>query len=318
MQGDDLEVLLRDVVAQPVAPAIAAIVAAARQRHGAAVSAVLFYGSCLRQNSDEGKIVDLYLLVDTYKSSHRSRLSALLNWALPPNVYYIEAPFEGRQVRAKYAVVSLADFAAGAGGKWFHPYLWARFAQPCRLAFCRDDATRAAVIASLGQAIRKTAEEGLALMERCFDCRDLWVAVFGETYRTELRAEPPERAVELYEANRQHFDRAGAAVLEALRVQSAEPEPSEVTAAVRSWIAPAGSGRGFRSKWLLRRVQGKILSVLRLIKAAFTFQGGAQYLLWKIERHSGVSVSLTPWQCRHPVLASTVLFWRLYRKGAFR
>ena len=318
MQGDDLEGLLRDVVARPVAPAIAAVVAAAQQRHGAAVSAVLFYGSCLRQNSDEGKIVDLYLLVDSYGSGHRSRLSAVLNWALPPNVYYVEATFEGRQVRAKYAVVSLADFAEGAGGKWFHPYLWARFAQPCRLAFCRDDAIRDAVVATLGRAIRKTAEEGLALMERTFDCRDLWVAVFGETYRTELRAEPPERAVELYEANRQHFDRAGAAVLEALQVRSAKPGPSEGSAAVGRWIAPASSSRGLRSIWPLRRAQGKILSVLRLIKAAFTFQGGAQYLQWKIERHSGVPVSLTPWQCRHPVLASPVLFWRLYRKGAFR
>jgi hypothetical protein len=40
--------------------------------------------------------------------------------------------------------------------------------------------------------------------------------------------------------------------------------------------------------------------------------------LWKIERHSGVSITLTPWQRRHPILASTVLFWQLYRKGAFR
>src|SRR3546814_3014928 len=69
----------------------------------------------------------------------------------------------------------------------------------------------------------------------------------------------------------------------------------------------AQAGRpGFR--WALRRVQGKLLSVARLCKAAFTFQGGAEYLLWKIERHSGVSIALTPWQRRHPLLASTVLF----------
>ena len=63
---------------------------------------------------------------------------------------------------------------------------------------------------------------------------------------------------------------------------------------------------------------GKLLSVLRLIKAAFTFRDGANYILWKIERHSGVHHSLTPWQARHPILASTVIFWQLYRKGAFR
>src|SRR3546814_18572185 len=64
----------------------------------------------------------------------------------------------------KYAVVSLADFAAGAGGRWFHPYLWARFAQPCRLAWCRDEAVRQAVVASLAAAVRKCLAEGLALV----------------------------------------------------------------------------------------------------------------------------------------------------------
>lgn len=318
MQGRDLEDLLREEILQAIAPPIAAIVAAARQRHGAAVSAVLFYGSCLRLNSDEGKIVDLYLVVDGYGAGHRGWLGGLLNWLLPPNVYYLETPFEGRQVRAKYAVISRAHFAAGAGGRWFHPYLWARFAQPCRLAYCRDAETRAAVIATLGGAIHKTAKEGLALMERSFSCRDLWIAVFGQTYRTELRAEPPERAVQLYEANQEHFDRAGAAAMVALRVPPAGPNAAAESGEVQLWHAPDSVGRGTRAKWLLRRVQGKLLSILRLVKAAFTFQDGAQYLLWKIERHSGVSVPLTPWQRRHPVLSSTVLFWRLYRKGAFR
>ena len=315
MADRDLETLLRQEAQQAVASPIATIVAAARERHGAAVSAVLFYGSCLRQSSDEGKIVDLYLLVDSYRSGHRGWLAALLNWLLPPNVYYLETPFQDRKVRAKYAVVSQSDFAAGAGGKWFHPYLWARFAQPCRLAYCRDEATAAAVIATLGQAIRKTAEEGLALMEGGFNSRDLWTTVFAQTYRTELRAEPPERAVELYEANRAHFDRAGRLAMAALRVPPGEAAGPE---APQRWQPPASAGQGRRWKWPLRRAQGKLLSVLRLVKAAFTFQDGAQYLLWKIERHSGVSVPLTPWQRRHPVLASTVLFWRLYRKGAFR
>ncbi|MCA9474766.1 MAG: hypothetical protein KC563_03010, partial [Nitrospira sp.] len=59
-------------------------------------------------------------------------------------------------------------------------------------------------------------------------------------------------------------------------------------------------------------------SMLRLMKAAFTFQGGADYLIWKIERHSGVKVELTPTQRRHPIITGLVIFWRLYRQGAFR
>jgi hypothetical protein len=43
-----------------------------------------------------------------------------------------------------------------------------------------------------------------------------------------------------------------------------------------------------------------------------------RYILWKIERHSGVKATATPWQRRHPLLAAPGLAWRLYRRGAFR
>ncbi len=71
-------------------------------------------------------------------------------------------------------------------------------------------------------------------------------------------------------------------------------------------------------RWAGRRVLGKTLSVLRLIKSAFTFDGGVDYILWKIERHSGVRLPVSPWQRRHPLLASPVFLWRLYRLGAIR
>jgi predicted nucleotidyltransferase len=305
----DLEALRREETSQAVAPPIAAISEAARARHGDAVAAVLFYGSCLRLGGDEDKVVDLYLVVDSYRAAYGAGLRALLNWALPPNVFYIETPFEGRRVRAKYAVVSTADFAAGAGGRWFHPYLWARFAQPCRLAWCRDEAAREAVVAGLAGATRKCLSEGLALTGGRFDIGGLWVALFRQTYRSELRSEPPERAGEIYAADAAHYAALAERVLPALGARPVDGG---------QWLRPASHPRATASKWALRRVQGKLLSVARLAKAAFTFQGGADYLLWKIERHSGVGIALTPWQRRHPVLASTVLFWRLYRRGAFR
>lgn len=306
MSADALEALRQEETASPVAPPIAAIVEAARARHGEAVAAVLFYGSCLRLGDDDGKIVDLYVLVDGYSAVYGSGLRAFLNWALPPNVFYLETPYGDRRVRAKYALISLKDFARGASGGWFHPYLWARFAQPCRLPYWRDTAARQRVVAALAASLRKVAGEGLELVGERFTSRDLWVSVFRQTYRTELRAEPPERAEVIYQANAGHYDAMAEAVLPSL---GARPDGD-------GWQAPQRAGTG--AKWFLRRLQGKLLSVARLMKAAFTFQDGAQYLLWKIERHSGVSIELTPWQRRHPILASSVLFWKLYRKGAFR
>ena len=313
-----LQALIAAEIDQAVAAPVTAIAAAARQRHGA-VSAVLFYGSCLRHANLEDRIVDLYLLVDSYATAQRGRLSALANRALPPNVYYLETQdAEGRPVRAKYAVCSLADFATGAAGGWFHPYLWARFAQPTRLLYCRDAAVKAQVTAALAGAAAHTAREGAALMVGEFTSRELWKTLFRETYRTELRAEGPERVDDLYEANRGYFEAVTDAALAPLRVPTAAAGDGALPTPAKYRQGSTMRRGRLRARWRLRRAQGKLLSVLRLIKAAFTFAGGPDYLAWKIERHSGVALVLTPWQRRHPVLAAPLLFWRLYRRGAFR
>ena len=70
--------------------------------------------------------------------------------------------------------------------------------------------------------------------------------------------------------------------------------------------------------WQGRRLLGKTLNYLRLIKAAFTFDGAVDYVMWKVRRHSGVIVPVSDWQRRHPVLAAPGLAWKLYRRGAFR
>jgi len=70
--------------------------------------------------------------------------------------------------------------------------------------------------------------------------------------------------------------------------------------------------------WFVRRLQGKLLSLLRLMKATFTFQGGIDYIAWKLERHTGVAIEVTPKMRRHPLLYSWGLLWRLYRRKVFR
>jgi hypothetical protein len=68
----------------------------------------------------------------------------------------------------------------------------------------------------------------------------------------------------------------------------------------------------------VRRIQGKLLSALRLFKAAFTFNQPLEYLLWKIERHSGLYIEPTRRQIRHPLIFAWPLLWKLYQQGAFR
>ncbi|MFL1875823.1 hypothetical protein ACIKT0_11600, partial [Hansschlegelia beijingensis] len=70
--------------------------------------------------------------------------------------------------------------------------------------------------------------------------------------------------------------------------------------------------------WRRRKRIAKPLNLARLAKAAFTFSGGVDYLAWKIERHSGHRVEVTPFQRRHPLLAAGPALWRLWRKGVLR
>ena len=282
-------------------PAVVAVAEAARQRHGAAIVAVLFYGSCLREQDDQGKLVDLYLLADRYRNVHRSRWMQLLNRILPPNVYYIETAFEDRVIRAKYAIVKLSEFEKLVSRRTFEPYFWARFAQPTGVLWARSEAVRRRIVAALAEAARTTIGEIRPLLADRVDPEQLWVRAFQEAYATELRAEKPGRAVALFRTFAQRYRDITDALL---RQESA---PISDTARRRvSW------------RWRRRRVAGKLLSALRLLKAALTFDDGASYLVWKIQRHSGVRLELSPWQQRHPILASGVLFWRVYRAGGFR
>jgi hypothetical protein len=68
----------------------------------------------------------------------------------------------------------------------------------------------------------------------------------------------------------------------------------------------------------LRRWQGPLLSVLRWIKAAFTFAGGVDYAAWKIERHTGVRIEVTDRLRRRPLIYGWAVLWRLWRSGALR
>ena len=311
---ETLKEFLRRECESPPSGAALAVVEAARRRHGATVKAVLFYGSCLRDGADEERIIDLYLLVGSCRMALINPVSALLCRRLPPNVYYVETDFQGRTVRAKYALMELDQFIRGVSGQWLQSYLWARFAQPTTIVMASDETVKDRLLEALRGAILKMLEESLPLAAEEFDTRTLWSRGFQESYRAELRAERPGRAEEIVDAFAERYRGVSALAFK-------EKHGATVAALGCDRYRQRQSDRDSslcRRRWLLRRLIGKPLTVLRLCKAAFTFRGGAKYLAWKIERHSGVKVALAPWQERHPILASSVLFWKLYRKGAFR
>lgn len=317
--------MVEDELRREVPPAVIAMRDAILHRHPRGVAAMLFYGSCLRRADPTEGVQDFYLLVDDYRRFYGRRLPALANALLPPNVFYAECRWNGSVLRAKYAVVSMRQFVAGTSRRRLSSSLWARFAQPARLVLARDEAAAATVAAALAEAIVAMVEAAVPLLPPRFTARTLWEAGFQATYGAELRSEGPARAAELYAAERARYDAATAALAtvaldKGFAVADAAAAPATDRVADPEFAVlcdPAWRRRGLW-RWRLRRPLGKLLNLLRLIKGGFTFTGGLDYVLWKVERHSGVRITVSPWQRRHPLLGAPAIAWRLYRRGGFR
>ncbi|TFH21839.1 MAG: hypothetical protein E4H03_09730, partial [Myxococcales bacterium] len=194
------------------------------RRHGGAVAAVLYYGSCLRKKSIDGGVLDFYALVDSYAAAYRSPLMTLSNAVLPPNAFYVELPAgDGRPrgLRFKYNVITTADFARGASRNSLHAIIWGRFSQPTVLVHARDEVARATVTAALVDAVLTAVAHMVVFLpgdgdDVRFTSEDLWQSGFRETYSSEFRTERPETIAELYCANPDRYDEIAAAALRVL------------------------------------------------------------------------------------------------------
>ncbi len=295
-----LETAIADTAAQTAFPAAAAMVDHLKATYGSGVRAVVFYGSCLRLGTDENLMLDFYVLVDRLGPAIGNPVSAAFGALLPPNVYYHECLFESRVVRAKVAVMTLGAFARGTSDTAFASALWARFAQPASIVYAADAVARTAAEKALRRAVLTLIQKTVPLMHGPFAVRDLWVTAFRATYKAELRPEPESKADELVDQQLDWFERVGTAALTELGIDPAAAAASQSNAA---W------------SWRFRRGWGRTLNVLRLVKAAFTFQGGLDYAVWKIERHSGVKIELTARERAHPVITGARLLLKTKRRG---
>jgi hypothetical protein len=293
--SDDLKQLVAAELAEPVQPVVAEMAAAIAARYDGAARAVLFYGSCLRTAELDGMMLDFYLIVSDYRAAYGKSWLAGANRLIPPNVF----PFEHGGMAAKYAVLSEADFRRECGPEAPTVSVWARFAQPSRLVWAADDAARENVVESVARAAPTLLAYALPMAggATLTDSADLWRKGFALTYTCELRAE--------------RNDRSGSIV-------DADPDRYRRFAEAASPIGADLSREAGERLWKRLRRTGKRTTVLRLLKASGTFAGGIDYLAWKINRHAGTDIRITPWQRRHPLLAAATLLPRLLKRGAVR
>ena len=308
--------LIREQTSRPASAGVRALADELVHRYGDTVQAILFYGSCLRTRDDSDGLVDLYLLVDSYSSAFRKRTQVMANKLLPPNVFYLELPVQSRLVRTKYAVLTLRVFCHGTSRRWFHSYLWGRFSQPTGLVYARTPKVAEVVESALALAVITFVSRVLPQMTGRFTTRELWYKGLSLSYGAELRAERLDSLVKLFESSEEYYAKLTRAVMDFVPFEVEIFDGAEELN-YQAHI-PARVSKRNRIGWSVRSWQGKLLAILRLSKAFFTFDGGLEYIQWKIERHSGVKVEWTPRLEKYPLLAVCVLSWQLYRKGGFR
>ncbi|MEX2519364.1 MAG: hypothetical protein WD969_08550 [Paracoccaceae bacterium] len=291
------EAALRVAIAEELAASVieAATVFAAALAARPGVAAVLFYGSCLQKSTADG-LLDFYVLTDARRPFGQGALEAAAGRALPPNVYHETLG----TLRAKVAVIDIAAFAARMRAANMDTSIWARFCQRAALPFALDEAAREAVVGAVASAV----ETGAIWAERLAGGRAArpsagaaWRTLFAATYGAELRPETEGRADAIVAMDEERFAKLW-----------------DLTATARAGAPEVDTGR----EWARRRRRGKVRNAARLVKAAFTFRGGLDYALWKVERHSGRPVEISPWERRWPWLAAPCVAYRLWRERRLR
>ncbi|MEM9501796.1 MAG: hypothetical protein AAF941_08110 [Pseudomonadota bacterium] len=280
-------------LAAPVDPAVAGFAQSLAKAAGA--RAVLFYGSNLRTGSFEG-VLDFYVLLP---GEEKTKI-----W---PRVSYHERKCGDVMLRAKVATMTLDTFAKAASGELADTTIWARFVQPSALVWQEDKAARSEVIDAIGAAAQTAARLVVALGPKSGTAGEYWRALFRATYQAEFRVEKPGRENDILSVNAEHFSGLLPLALDAAGIEyrsegkRLHPQLSENKRAdILGW-------------WKRRRRLGKPLNFARLLKASTTFEGAARYAAWKIERHTGIPIEVTPFRERYPILAAPGVLWTLWR-----
>lgn len=260
---------------------------------------VLFYGSNLRTGSREG-VLDFYVLLP---GRQKDRI-----W---PRISYREMRFGDTELRAKIATMSMEKFHSAASGQSLDTTIWTRFVQPGALAYRKDVEAELVATEALAQAAMTAARIAAAIGPPSGTARAFWEALFRQTYRAEFRVEKPGRERDILSNNAAHFDGMLTAAWDAQGL------PYDKRGEHLTPLLSPRERSHLQSYWSVRRRFGKSLNIARLAKAAVTFDGAADYAAWKLQRHTGIALPVTPFRRAHPLLAmpgAALDFWRATRR----
>lgn len=273
---------------------------------------VIYYGSSFWKKDLTG-LLDFYVVCETLSEWYGdSIIQELANGCLPPNVEYHEWQNDTVSLRVKVAILSLHQLRNATALCSIDTTMWARFCQPVRIIWWRGQAEKEALFRCLVRAAGTALWWAAYLGPDQGQAEDYWCTLFRHTYHAELRVETKSRPALLLENRVPYFTQLLTSGWRLLGIPYVQLENGQLVPQITE-----RQRQSVRKRWRIRERLGRPLNILRLIKAAFTFRGGAQYIVWKINRHRGLGLQLTDFQKKHPLLTAPWILVRLYRQGVF-
>jgi hypothetical protein len=276
---------------------------------GRAAVALIHYGSHGRPDDAHPESAqDFFVIVERYGEAYRSfkqadprtrlpaRTAALLNRILPPNVIAVRVPIEGVDRQAKCAVLSLRDLVRGCSRRAPDHFTRGRLFQDVRLLWSRDAAARAEVVEALISARFGTFDWVRPYLPARFDAETYCHVALATSYASEIRPEGTGRAAALVAAQRDFLVPAYSALLRKLAADRVLSPEGDVYRDLR----PPGVLRKYLSRLYFSR--SRVRSTLRWLKYVALYEGWLDYVLRKVERRSGVTIHLTSWERRWPLI----------------
>ena len=304
--------VLRDALATGLnarpSPRSARLAAYLARAFGSSTVALVHYGSHAYQSDARAEsALDFFVIVDDYREAYRSLaatagtrytpgVATTLNRVLPPNVIAVTDSTAAPPLRAKIAVFSLAAFRRACSSKAADHFVRGRLFQAVQLAWTRDAESAGVMIDAIVEARASSFDWGRTALPRSFDAETYCRSLLSASFASEIRPEKKERITALIEAQRGTIVPMYRALLEWLFETGALARNGETFSdpnPIQFWDR-IGSASYFR--------RTKVRATLRWVKYIALYDDWLDYLVLKIARRSGISIELSPWERRWPLI----------------
>ncbi len=276
---------------------------------------VILYGSCLHPSTRKpSSSPDFYIILDSYIRVLPNIFHSILNYILPPNVYYIQLKRGEDLIEAKYNTITLKDLQRETTLSAGSLFTLGRFGKRLGLIYIKSGYENE-IINCIYNAMLTNAFLTLGIVRDEFTLEEFIISLLGLSYAGEVRVERDTKIRELFDAFGDFYRFVYSRILSEFEVH--------IKAVIKKddhyRLNLSEEEMQIRREHTQRFIQrSRRLSVLRWPKSIYTFGNYVDYLILKVERSKGIKIELSPLERRFPLIFGWRHFFKLLRRGMIK